>query len=170
MLSTCCMQFGCGRAAAGSSIHRPLHLSTYLFSLQTNNTLSSCAVGLLSYCIYPYLHSAEWERGSFFFILLYQAERKQQSQLCDDALLLWSNEVTLSSDIVCAGCIDMVINTTKRKHEFPVDYWYLNTKSRWSFFLRLHKNTNLTCLLCPFITDVVSVGFVSFQTNSAIQL
>ncbi len=106
----------CSVGERAPTTSRPRHLSNYLFSLQTNNTLSASAVCLLSYCICPYLHSAEWKTGSFFFILSYQAESKQQSLLCDNTLPLWSNEDMLSGETeVCSGCIDMVVNMTKRK-------------------------------------------------------
>lgn len=109
MLSTFCIQFcsgSTGYPAAPSS--RPHHL--YLFSVQTNNTLSASALSLLSYCICPYLHSAEWKTCYFFFILLYQSKHKQQSQLSDNTLPSCSNEDMLNGDTVCSGCKDMVGN------------------------------------------------------------
>lgn len=117
--SACSVPAACGLAVGDQqwapTTSRPRHLSNYMFSLQINNTLSASAVCLLSYCICPYLHSAEWKAGSFFFILLYQAESKQQSLHCDNTLPLWSNEDMLSGETkVSSWCVDMVVNM-KRK-------------------------------------------------------
>lgn len=157
LVSVCSVPTACSSAAGEQAIWELLPPSVLtkstFFSLKINNPLGASAASVPIYCICPYLHPAEWKRGSFFFILLNQAMRKQQSHLYDNTLPFWSNEDMFSGDIVCSGCKDMVGNHVQLLTDCLKDNF--NSMKKKNVFLSLKSK----CLFPQnkFCTPVVNI-------------